>query len=115
MVQALVLAGVARDESRRDLAGPWFVAVPAADEPLGVGGVQFVHARPRLVLQLTHSLHQSLELGGDAGVLVGAGPYVRGPQCHRCVAQKPDGILKVGHVVHLNAGHAPDPHCVHGH
>jgi hypothetical protein len=37
---------------------------------------------------------------------------VGGPQCHRRVAQKPAGILKVGHVMQLDAVHAPDPHGV---
>ncbi len=44
---------------------------------------------------------------------LGAGPYVGGPQCHRRVAQKRAGILKVGHVMQLDAVHAPDPHGVH--
>ncbi|GAA0918975.1 hypothetical protein GCM10009549_36900 [Streptomyces thermoalcalitolerans] len=36
-------------------------------------------------------------------------------QRHDGIAQKPPGVLKVGDVVQLDAGHASDPHSVFAH
>jgi hypothetical protein len=77
--------------------------------------VQPVQSGPGLVLQFPRQYQHGLELRGQVGVPVIAGPYMRGPQRHRGIAQKTAGILKIGGVMQLNSCHTPYPYGVAAH
>lgn len=115
VVEALVLAGVAGDEAPLELVRPGFFALPAADKPFGIRGVQPMHALPGLALQGVCFGDHAFELVGETGEPGVTGSHMGGAQGHDSVAQEPSSVLEIGDVMQLDAGHASDPYGVFAH